>query len=153
MKIYQLEFNCDKETAIKEVLYGTEKPKLLFEDIVIYGRKWGSFVNLYHGITYGNSFRPIFTAYFKEVEPGKTVVKGLFRWNWFVTLFSIVWLSGVVFAAFNIFSVNNFISWTPLFFLLFFVGLIAFCTYLERKNRKNIIDHIKMHQRIINGEL
>ena len=153
MKIYQFEFNCDKETAIKEVLHGTEKPKLLFEDYCIYAKQWGSFVNLYHGITYQNSFRPIFTACFKEVEPGKTVVKGLFRWNWFVTLFSIVWLSVVIYAAFCIGFSDFPASLTPLFFILFFVGLIAFCTYLERKNRKNIIDHIKMHQRIINGDI
>ncbi len=152
MKIYKFEFNCDKETAIEEVLCDTEKPKLIFENESMYGKRIGSFVNLYCGISYRNSFRPVFTMYFKEIEPGRTVAKGIFRWQWFVTIFSIVWLSLVASIWFNIGNGNKLAFVVPLFFVLFFVGLVSFCTYLERNNRKDIIEHIKVHQRIINGE-
>ncbi|MBQ6795006.1 MAG: hypothetical protein IJO83_02540 [Clostridia bacterium] len=152
MIVYKFELKCDKETAIKEVLQDTEKPKLIFENESMYGKRVGSFINLYCGISYRNSFRSIFTMYFKEVEPGRTVAKGIFRWQWFGTLFSVVWLSLVASIWFNIGDADIFAFVVPLFFVLFFVGLVSFCTYLERNNRKDVINHIKMHQRIINGE-
>ena len=152
MKIYQFEFNCDKETAIKEVLYCTEKPVLLFEQDVIYGRRIGSFVSLYRGISYQNSFRPVFKMHFKEIEPGKTVAKGVFKWHWFITLFSVAWLSVAVSAWLKMGNAPKLVMLVPLFFILFFVGLVSFCTYLERNNKKEIIEHIKMHQSIINNK-
>lgn len=151
--ICSFEFNCSKETAIEEILKDTEKSTVVFEDVVIYGRKWGNFVNLYHGITYKNSWRPIFTAYFKEVEPGKTIVKGLFRWNLFVMAFSLFWLSAVGYIGFNIATTAIRAFWVPLLFILFFVALTFFSTFAERKNMKKIIEHIEKCQKNINGEM
>lgn len=152
MKTYEFEFNCDKETAIKEVLHNTKKPVLLFEQDVIYGKKMGSIVSLYCGTSYRNSFRPILKMRFKEVEPGKCIVKGVFVWHWFVTLFSIVWVSVVCSMWFKMGNAPGLVMFVPLFFLLFYAGLITFCTYLERNNQKEIINHIKMHQNIINNK-
>ena len=149
---YEFEFNCDKERAIEEVLQDTSKPVLLFEQEFIYAKKTGSFVKLYHGISYRNSFRPIFTMHFKETEPGKTLAKGFFRWNWSTALFSVVWVSIVCSIWFKLGDAPIWVWFVPLFFLLFFAGLVTFSTYLERNNKKDIIEHIKMHQRIINGE-
>lgn len=152
MKIYEFEFNCDRDTAIEEVLHDTKKPPVFFENDSLYGKKIGSFVRLHYGISYRNSFRPIFTLCFKEIEPGKTKAKGFFRWNWFTTLFSIVWVLGVLSVFFNMGNAPWYVFLFPLFFLLFFAGMVVFCTYLERNNRKAIIEHVKMHQRIINNE-
>lgn len=152
MKIYEFEFNCDKETAIEEVIHDVKKPSIMFEDKVIYGRKMSNFVNLYHGITYRNSFRPILTLHFKEIEPGKTIVKGFFRWHLFVFIFSIVWLLLVIKMASSIDVVNSGVLWMPIFFIVFFFGIVTYGTYCERKNKERLINHIKMHQNIINNK-
>ena len=152
MKIYEFEFNCDKETAIEEILSYTEKPVLLFEQDVIYARRIGSLVSLHHGISYRNSFRPILKLHFKEVEPGKTIAKGIFRWNWLVTLFSVVWVSIVVRMFFILKDEPGWTGLFPIFFILFFVALAGFSTFSGRKNRRDIIDHIKWAQGVINNK-
>lgn len=152
MKIYEFEFNCDKETAIQEVMRYTEKPVLLFEQDIIYARRIGSLVSLHHGISYHNSFRPIFKLHFKEVEPGKTIAKGIFGWNWFATLFSVVWVSIVCSAWFKMGDGPRWVMLVPLLFLLFFAGLVTFGIRIERNNKKAILDHIKWGQGVINNK-
>lgn len=39
MKIYQFEFNCNKDTAIKEILHDVEKPAYFLENEVVYGKQ------------------------------------------------------------------------------------------------------------------
>lgn len=151
MKIYEFEFDCDKETAIEEVLRHTKKPILLFEQDVIYARRIGSLVTMHRGISYRNSFRPLFKMHFKELEPGKTVAKGVFVWHWFAMLFSIVWVLIVCSMFFELGDGPKWIMVVPVVFLLFFAGMITYGTYLERNNRKEIIEHIKERQKNINN--
>ncbi len=152
---YEFVFYCDKERAIKEVLYNLKKkPFYLCENKTIYGKRWGNFVDLIHGTEVNHNLRTIFTMYFKEIEPGKTVAKGVFRYRWIdmVIFAALVIIFGLP-IIFNFGNVEKNDMIVTLLMALIIVGINAFSIFIERKNRSRIIEHIKTHQRIINGDM
>lgn len=159
MKTYEFEFNCDKNTAVEEILHDVKKAVLMFEENAIYGKaaKDKNRIILYNGIDGRNSFRPVFSAKVIENDYGKTVIRGHFRFHIYTIIFSIVWFSVLLYGLLESFLTSSTadVEYVVSFALFFSLAYVLFCVFgiaLGRKNKKKVIDHIKMHQRIINNK-
>ena len=147
MKTYEYVFNAPKELVIEKIISGVSKPSMLElrEKDVIYGKIKSDKIILYHGIQYGNSFRPIFSAKFTGEE--NTMLKGIWRLPIFAYIFFFIWCLNLIFIIIS--STKNFM-YCGLFFLFPFV-LMGFSVLIEKKRMAKVISYIEEVQRELSG--
>jgi hypothetical protein len=109
---------------------------------------------------FGNSWAPFFYGAF-ETANGQTVLKGYFAVAWFIRVFSAFWLGfvglmTVVFLLLAIFipaqpsnppedgiATRIVIALGSLVMVIFFTGLVQFCFWLSRDDKKKMTNRIR----------
>lgn len=159
MKTYEFDFNCDRETAVNSILKNLRKWNF-FENPVVYGRasKDKSRIVLYHGVSYRNGFRPVFSAKVIEESAAHTLVKGYWRFSIDAIVFLVCWyLHFVLFMLIPlIFGAKEAVGYVEyIFFTICYAFPLLLCMIgfkVEKKRMNKVLEHIKMHQRIINNK-
>ena len=144
---YLFTFPYDKIRSVELILQNTEKPQAISVDKKIYAKssKDGNRIQLYHGIKYRNSFMPIFELMIKEKDNNCTTARGFWRWHLFTIVFTVVILAITLNNLVNgVLSQNNTQIIITVLFALFYALLCILGTWLERKNMKIIIEHLRM---------
>ena len=144
---YLFTFPYDKIRSVELILKNTEKPRLISADKKIYAKssKNGNRILLYHGIRYRNSFMPIFELILTEKYDNCTTALGFWRWHLFTIAFTCIFMFLVLSNLVGgIIEKNHIQIITMILFALFYSLLCIFGTWLERKNMKRIIEHLRI---------
>ena len=147
MKTYEFIFDCDKESAISQIMAGVQKTCCFMEDEIIYGKVSKNSILLYKGFGYRNNIKLVFVADVLE-ENGKTILKGRWRLPVYLRIFISVFVAISVLISLlpTIFSRGT--ANLPLLYLssaivlVFALVIFGIGVKLGEKGRKDVIKHL-----------
>ena len=144
---YLFTFPYNKIRTVGRIMENTEKPHFISIDKKIYAKssRDGNHIRLYHGNQYRNSFMPIFELILKEKDINCTSAIGFWRWHFYTIVVTAILVYMILRNLVNgILSQSNAMIIVSILFLLFYTLLCVFGIWLERKNMKKIIEHLRI---------
>ena len=101
-------------------------------------------ITLYHGINYSNSFLPILDVQLEEKENNSTEARAFWRWGYVTMVYMVIFLTLFLSGGTILAKAQNFEGVIAVvLFAAVFAAFALFCTWLERKNMKKIIEFLR----------